>query len=233
MPRIPRHLVITEGFQTHKMWKGHNKEWNIAKDSEKEAYLTELNQELKKDSQPNALNAYTIMSNHSHELYFLEDIIEFSNMMRNHHSRYGLYFNKKHKRCGKVAYERPKTCLIEDEDYSMRATFYIHANPVKAGITKNAANYKWSTHRYYAFGKTDDFMKHVVLPDWYMDLGRTMKERQKAYRKMFDAYLRELGLIKQSFLENNFYGSPLWVLELTGEVSKWTKKNRSKDPPRK
>jgi putative transposase len=215
------------------MWKAHNKEWNLEKDSEKETYLSHMNSELKKDEQTNALNAYTVMSNHSHELYFLEDIIEFSNMMRNHHSRYGMYYNRKHKRCGKVAYERPKTCLIEDDDYSMRATFYIHANPVKAGITKNAANYKWSTHKFYAFGKKDEMMKYVVLPEWYMRLGRTMKDRQRAYRKLFDEYLRELGLIKQSFLEKHFYGDPFWVLDFTKKVSDWNKKDRSKDPPGK
>ena len=135
---------------------------------------------------------------------------EFSNLMRNHHSRYGMFFNKKHDRQGKVAYDRPKTCLIESDDYSMTAIFYIHANPLRANITKNAANYRWSTHKLYAFGTRDKINKHVKFPAWYMDLGKTPEERQKKYRKLFDAYLREYGLIKHDFLDSYFYGSYSW-----------------------
>ena len=231
MPRVPRGLIIEEGFQTHKMWRSHNREWNISESDEKEAYLNELNDELKKKHQTNELNALTLMSNHTHELFHINDKIEFSNMMRTHHSRYGMYFNQKHKRRGKVAYERPKTCLIEDDQYSMTATFYIHANPVKAGITKNAANYRWSTHKLYAFGKYEKFMKYVVFPRWYMDLGKSWPERQRKYRTLFDAYLREMGLIKQAFLHGYFYGDHLWMLELSKKVLEWRKKSRSKDPP--
>jgi putative transposase len=231
MPRVPRSLVIEEGFQTHKMWSSHDKEWNISSDDEKIAYLSELNDELKKNPDSNDLNAYTLMSNHTHELFDLKDRLKFSNLMRNHHSRYGMFFNRKHKRRGKVAYDRPKTCLIESDEYSMRATFYIHGNPVKAGITKNPANYRWSTHRLYAFGKRDEFNKYVKFPNWYMELGKTWEERQGKYRRLFDAYLRELGLIKQSFLYKPFYGNALWVLEGLRKVSEWTRKRRSTDPP--
>jgi len=231
MPRIPRYLIIEDGFQAHKMWRSHNKEWNISADDEKEAYLNELNCQLKKDAQTNELNAYNLMSNHTHELFDIQDRIEFSNLMRNHHSKYGMFFNKKHKRQGKVAYERPKTCLIENDEYSITATFYIHANPVKAGITKNAANYKWSTHRLYAFGKRDRFMEYVKFPLWYMNFGKTWIERQTKYRKMFDAYLRDLGLIKLNFLSKYFYGDPLWVFEVSQKVSEWVRKKNSKDPP--
>ena len=232
MPRIPRNLIIADGYQVHKMWKSHNNEKNIQTAGEKEAYINEMNLELEKDKQANDLNAYTLMSNHTHEIFDIEDKISFSNLMRNHHSRYGLYFNRIHNRKGKVAYERPKTCLIEDDDYSMRATFYIHANPVKAGITKNAANYRWSTHKLYAYGKQDKFMKHVVFPRWYMELGRTWEDRQRKYRKLFDAYLREVGLIKLRILNKFFYGNPLWVLEESKKVSRWIKKSKSKDPPK-
>ena len=228
MPHIPRNLIIEEGFQTHKIWRGHNKEWNLEAFDEKAAYLNYLNKLLPK--QENELNSYVLMSNHSHEQYEIQDLHQFSNLMRNHHSRYGMYFNKKHKRDGKVAYQRPKTCLIESDEYSMRATFYIHANPVRAGITKNAANYKWSTHKLYAFGKRDNFTKHVKFPHWYMALGKTPEQRQKTYRKLFDAYLREYGIIQQDFLKKNFFGSFLWTKGLSERVKEWSKSN-SKDPP--
>ncbi len=174
---------------------------------EKQTYLRMLNEEFVK--QANHFHAVCVMSNHSHEIYSLEHIQSFSCFMRRHHGRYGQYFNKKHRRCGKVAQDRPKTIAIEDEFNEMTTTFYVHANPLRARIVCDAKDYPWSTHRLYAFGRRASWMTHVRLPKWYMDLGRTMEERQKKYRQFFDAYLREQGLIKQVF---SIYGigDPRW-----------------------
>lgn len=225
-------MLVFDDYQVHKIWKSHDKEWNISENDEKLAYLNIVNSLLQK--QKNELNAFAIMGNHVHELLRVIEAISFSNLMRDHHSRYGMFFNKKHNRRGKVAYDRPKTCLIEDDEYSMMATFYVHANPVRAGITKNAANYKWSTHKLYAFGKREPFMKNVKFPQWYMDLGKTWEERQKNYRKLFDAYLREFGLIKQGIFENNFFGSMLWTMKNEKNIHDRNKdKDKDKDPPEK
>ena len=98
------------------------------KPDEKQAYLAILNEELIK--QPNPIHAICLMSNHSHEIYSLESLQDFSPFMRRHHGRYGQFFNKKHDRCGKVAQDRPKTIAIEDESHEMMVTFYVHANPL-------------------------------------------------------------------------------------------------------
>jgi len=228
MARIPRNLILEIDCQTHKIWRGHNKENNIGTDDEKLTYLTYLNELLPK--QLNELNAFDLLSNHTHELFEIKDKIQFSNLMRDHHSRYGMFFNRKHNRQGKVAYQRPKTCLIECDEYSIQATFYIHANAVRAGITKNACNYKWSTHNLYAFGKRKDFMKYVKFPKWYMNLGNTWEDRRRKYRQLFDLYIKKNGLITQTFLYNYFFGNTLWMLEQSKVVSDWTK-SRTKSPP--
>ncbi len=228
MPRVPRHLVLKEGYQAHKVWRSHNEEWNVSSSDEKDRYMEELNRRLSK--QENKLHAFTVMSSHVHEQYSVENREEFSKLMRDHHAGYAMYFNKKHKRRGRVAYDRPRTCSIESDEYAMRATFYIHANPIRAGITKDAARYIWSTHRLYAFGKRDKYTRNVVFPEWYMALGKTWKERQRKYRQLFDAYLRECGLIRQDFLKEYFYGSLLWKLKLKEDVKRWIK-SRCKDPP--
>jgi len=231
MPRIPRDLILQEGLQTHKMWRGHNRECNISLSKDREIYLDTLNRELEKKDQSNELNALALMPNHTHEAFKINNKLQFSNMMRNHHSRYGLIFNRRHKRQGKVAYERPKTCLIESDRYSMIATFYIHANPLKAGITKNASSYRWSTHKLYAYGKRDSWMRNVRFPDWYMGLGKDFEARQRRYRRLFDAYLRERGLISDNIFDREFYGHPVWIMEGRRRVVEWSRKRRSKDPP--
>ena len=197
MPRLPRSLVLDPGLAFHKTWRGHNREWNLDASDEKLAYLEMLNEELVKQNSP--LHALCLMSSHSHEIYCLEDLLAFSGFMRRHHGRYGQFFNQKHHRCGKVAQDRPKTSAIGDETHEMTVTFYIHANPLRAKIVRNPKNYPWSTHKLYAFGTRASWMRNIRFPQWYLDLGKTWDERRRRYRQLFDAYLREFGLLRQTF----------------------------------
>ena len=109
------------------------------------------------------------------------------------HGRFGLNFNKTKGRTGKVANERPKTPLIENNEHCMRVHFYIEANPVRANLCKKEylKHYKYSTFKFYAYGIRDAYTELLSLPDWYMDLGKTAKQRQKKYIKLFYEYLEE------------------------------------------
>lgn len=221
MARIPRCLKVLPGFAVHKIWRGHNKEWNLATDSEKGQYAAFLNDELESEKNTNELNVATFMSSHAHEMYQIHSQPLFSDQMRRHHARYGQLFNKHHQRSGKVAEDRPKTCLIANDYYSMRATFYIHANPVRANMVRDAKDYYWSTHRLYAYGKREKWMKNVIFPRWYMRLGKTMEDRQRKYRKLFDRYLREENLIKRYFLYKPFFGPYRWEEKLQRRIKQW------------
>ena len=61
-----------------------------------------------------------------------------------------------------------------------------------------------------------------------MALGKNWLQRQKMYRKLFDAYLREFGLIKQPNFYQNFIGPTLWKLPLQQKILEWY---RSHAPP--
>ena len=81
----------------------------------------------------------------------------------------------------------------------------------------------------YAFGTRDKINKHVKFPAWYMDLGKTPEERQKKYRKLFDAYLREYGLIRYDFLDSYFYGSYSCTEAGKELIKEWIRSRE--DPP--
>ena len=181
-----------------------------------------------KKENPNPVQALCLMSNHTHEIVHINEVKSFSMQMRRHHSRYGMYFNKKHKRSGKVAEDRPKTFLLGSHEDSMKVTFYVHANPLRAKMVKDAKDYEWSTHKLYAFGTRPKWLKHFEWPEWYLALGKNWAQRQKMYRKLFDAYLKEYGLIKQWSLYQNFVGPTLWKLPLQEKVLEWY---RSHAPP--
>jgi putative transposase len=140
-----------------------------------------------------------------------------------------MYFNRLQRRSGKVAEDRPHTTLIKGEEQEIRAVLYIHANPVRAGIVKDARNYYWSTHRLYAFGKREPWMKNIKLPDWYMRLGRNFEQRQRRYRKLFARYVKEEGRSRQIFLRKRFYGPQTWAEKRIEKVKAWCREHRG--PP--
>lgn len=223
MARIARSLTVLPNHAVHKVWRGHNKEYNLGKREDKEKYIGFLNDDFDKhESKVGAyIEALCLMDNHAHEMFRILSQILFSNHMRRHHGRYGQHFNKVNGRSGKVAEDRPKTTLIEDGHHEMRTVFYIHANPIRAGIVKNARDYEWSTHKLYAFGKRQPWMKHIKLPAWYLALGRNAEERQSKYRKLFEQYLKETGRFKQTFLKKLFFGNEIWVEERQLKVAEW------------
>ncbi len=186
MARVPRSLTVLPNFAVHKVWRGHNRENNLGSDEQKAAYV-DFNQDVESEKyqQGSTLNAVTLMSNHCHEVFKVSDPGLYSKHMRRHHSRYGMYFNRMMNRCGKVAQDRPHTTLLENSHREMETVFYVHANPVRAKMVKDARNYPWSTHQLYAFGKRAEWMKHIELPDWYFRLGVSAEQRQRAYRRLF------------------------------------------------
>ncbi len=229
MARVPRKLCIIENFSVHKVWRGHNKEFNLGTASQKEKYLEYLNDDIESERFKNAceLQALTLMGNHTHEVDKILSQKLFSEHMRRHHSRYGMYFNRSNDRCGKVAQDRPHTCVLEDSEHEMLTVFYVHANPIRANIVGDARNYYYSTHNLYAFGKRKPWMKHVVLPAWYMALGKNMTERQKRYRELFAKYLRDYGLYKRNFLKRHFFGTSAWMDAHEDLVKQWRKEHSS------
>jgi putative transposase len=233
MARPPRCLTVFAGYCVHKVWRGHNKEDNLGTPIEKSAYLGFLNEDLESERYQAGceLNALTLMDNHTHEFCKVLDPGLFSAHMRRVHSRFGAFFNRLKSRCGKVAQDRPHTTLLEAEQAEIEAVLYVHANPVRANMVKDARHYRWSTHKLYAFGQREDWMRNVVLPQWYLNLGNTALVRQRNYRRLFANYLREKGRFKQTFLRRRFYGNPAWMLQQEKKVADWRKQRRHPPPP--
>jgi putative transposase len=108
--------------------------------------------------------------------------------------------------------DRPKTLVIQDNQHLMNVAFYCDANPVRAGIVKHPGDYMWSSYRFYAHGKPMPWLDSITPFDWYLELGSTPKERQRAYRRMCDAYLRREGLLpKPGFSSGYYIGAPAWT----------------------
>jgi putative transposase len=201
----------------HLYWRAHNREFLLREWGAKSLYFESMVFGLthRNAGGNTKLSAFCLMDNHSHSLMrYTNGSKNLSHFMRVAHGRFGQSFNKRHNRTGAVINERPKTPLIGDSESEMRAHFYIEANPIRAGMTtlSKLRAFHWCSYRYYAYGVTDEVTKHLTAPDWYLLLGRTAKERQEAYRKLFETYLAH-SLVPSAWHLKRFIGAAQWVEE--------------------
>lgn len=214
--RIPRRLqLMDKSGSVHKYWKCHNNDFLLDNDKFKDLYLNCSIEALqhKKINKKVLMNAYSIMDNHAHMGLYYEDSSEhLSNYMRISHSKFGYQFNKISNRSGKVANERPKTPYVENDESLIRVHMYIEANPVRAGklTLKQLKYHKYSSYMFYAYGVKNKWTKNLTYPDWYLKLGKTLKECQRIYREMFCQYLNENNNDQTFFETYDFIGSITW-----------------------
>jgi putative transposase len=191
------------------MWRGHNYEWIFRTNKLKSRYLELLGGSL--DESDFLFHSYCLMNNHNHFVGEVGTVHGLSSMLQTTHSRYAQEYNRQNKRRGAVGMDRPKTLAVQSDSHLMNAVFYCDANPVRAGIVRHPRDYCWSSYSYYAFGKTNTSLK-IAPFDWYLKLGSTPSARQRAYRRLCDAYLRHEGLIPKPGLTLGYYiGDDEWI----------------------
>jgi len=106
------------------------------------------------------IHSFCLMSNHYHLL--LETKYEnLSSLLQKINSRYSIYFNNKYKRVGPLWQGRFKSWYVYDESYLKALVKYIELNPIKANITKNIGEYKWTM----SSGKVELEMLNYELVD--------------------------------------------------------------------
>lgn len=158
MPRLARNELEGKEF-IHVMVQGINKETIFLTEREKLEYIKLLNQ-YKKDYHITII-AYCVMSNHVHILIHTKDIDNLTKYMHKANTSYGIYFNKNRKRVGYVYRDRFKTQVINDEKHLYNCIIYIHNNPVKANICKNASEYRYSSYKEFLHKENEDFMVKI------------------------------------------------------------------------
>ncbi len=238
--RSPRHISLSQtGGLVHEFWRAHNREYLLKSSQSKALYMSSVTKGLGHSSVAGEveLSAYCVMSNHVHMIVrYKNKSTSLSNFMRVGHTRFGQVYNKINNRQGPVAYDRPKTPLIQEQMWNvMRVHFYVEANPLRAGMVKDLKLYKYSSYRFYAWGIEDEYSKELKVPEWYMGLGTTAKARQSRYRSLFDQYLKESVGRERKFTAGKYIGDPLWVSGKQAEyvllVRTRIKSNQGSDPP--
>lgn len=121
------------------------------------------------------VSAYCLMPNHYH-LLIRTPSGNLSRCMRHINGIYTQRFNRAHELDGQLFRGRYKSVLVDSDSYLLEVMRYIHQNPLKAGITKNLVQFKWSSHTAY-LSKTNKWQ--WITKDFLLYLLSEKKSRQR------------------------------------------------------
>jgi REP-associated tyrosine transposase len=143
----------------HVMARGNERRPIFRDDLDRSVYLKRLAHYREKFDF--RLLAYCLMPNHVH-LAIETGRAPLSRIMAGLQTSYTQYFNLHHRRVGHLFQGRYKALVVDKDAYFLALLRYIHENPVESGLAQDAAEFPWSSDRYYRRGKA---------PEWF-DLDR-------------------------------------------------------------
>lgn len=177
MPRRARKK--SESGIYHVMIRGINKQ-TIFEDEEDYEKFEQVLKDCKEISGYSLLS-YCLMGNHVH-LLIKEEKEALEQIFKRIGARYVYWYNNKYQRSGHLFQDRYKSEPVDDDKYFLAVLRYIHQNPIKAGLCRDAALYKWSSY--------NDYMRNSGITDIELGLSLLSDEKKEAVL-LFDKYMRE------------------------------------------
>ena len=197
MPRRPRIDMV--GFY-HLVNRGVDKRVTF-KDTDDFDYFLELLCAASLIYEVN-VHSYVLMTNHYHLL--IETTKEnLSKYMKHINASYSIYFNKKYKRTGHLWQGRFKSWFVTDDTYLYALVAYIEYNPVKAKITSEMGQYKYSS--YIAFSEQEkaiECLKESFVFKMYEDVKERLEFIEFAHNeRILDEIKKASNLVVSSIKE--------------------------------
>lgn len=131
------------------------------------------------------LLVYCLMPNHFHLLVRQKDTASIKDFMRSLLTRYSMYFNKRYERVGPLFQGIYKAVLIDDDNYLLHLSRYIHLNPRETSMDILNA---YSSYPEYLRGRHTGWIKPDLILS-YFETG-TAKEFKKfnSYKDFVEKY---------------------------------------------
>jgi len=149
------------------------------------------------------------MDNHYH-LFIKTSLDNISQGMHYLNASYANYFTAKYKINGPLFQGRYKSLLVDEGNYALSLSTYIHLNPIRAGIAKNLEEYTWSSLLDY-LGKREKELKKLDTQFILTQLDNNLTKSRTMYKRYLlenltmnfpvkDIY-RGIALGKESFIQ--------------------------------
>ncbi len=174
MPRKPRFFI--PGIPLQVVQRGHNRAQVFFEDEEYETYLAFLAEATERYGC--AVHAYVLMPHHIHLLVTARKEGAVSRMMQHVGLKFVPYINRVRETSGTLWEGRYRSSLVDDA-YLLSCMQYIELDPVRSKVVRTPTQYKWSSYRANAQGRSDPLVTPHVI---YEGLGRSAPARRTAYR---------------------------------------------------
>ncbi len=144
MPRGPR--LDAPGLLHHVWARGIDRRKIFLSDTDRLDFLSRLEKACLQDGV--LIYAWCLMDNHFH-LEMRSGEKPLGTVMKRVLTGYAMGFNRRNVRSGHLFENRYKSTVVDDEQYFLSLTRYIHLNPVRGGTVRSVAElarYRWTGH---------------------------------------------------------------------------------------
>ena len=197
-----------EGALYHVLSRGNERCHIVVDDKDRNLFLDtvgEMSQRFEVD-----LCAYVLMDNHYH-LLIRTKRANLSKSMQWLGATYTKRFNLRQFRSGHLFQGRFKNMLVQNDAYLLQLSYYIHRNPVRAGMVKRLSSYKWSSYRSYAY---DDHAKKWLHTELLLAQFLNVADRHLAYREAAQKYSKEEQRVWEDLRHGIFLGTKQFVQKI-------------------
>jgi putative transposase len=179
MPRKPR--IHNPGAVYHVILRGNARQDIFFNTEDRRRFHVLLQEGIKRYGY--RLHGYCLMTNHLHLVIQVGEV-PLSRIMQNLSLRYTKWINWRHNRIGHLFQGRYKAVMVEADNYLAQLVAYLHLNPVRAGIGKDAIDYPWSSYRaYLGLEQVPWLTTEPVLSQF--------SSREKRARELFREFMEE------------------------------------------
>ena len=221
MARLPR--LGIPSIPQHVIQRGNNRQACFYADDDHRFYLECLGEATRKYRV--SIHAYVLMTNHVHVLMTPTSATGISRVLQTLGRRYVRYINQTYCRSGTLWECWYHASLVQGERYLLTCHRYIELNPVRARMTEDPSEYRWSSYHRNALGQSDKLIESHAN---YLRLGSDPAERQAAYRELFRAHIDPgmLKAIRQATQTNRVFGSELFQKQIEAALALHIQKHK-------
>jgi REP element-mobilizing transposase RayT len=193
-----------EGALYHVFSRGNNQQDIFVTDDDRHLYLDTIGQMSERFDID--IFAYVLMSNHYHLLLRTQKA-NLSACMQWFGTTYTRRFNLDHYQSGHLFQGRFKSILVQNDAYLMQLSYYIHYNPLRAGMAKRLIDYRWSSYPAYAYNR-----RHPKWLNKELILSQLQAENKyRQYREKCQKYSNEHRRLWEDVHHGFLYGSRKFV----------------------
>lgn len=154
-----------EGALYHLLSRGNERSDIFINDKDRAGFLDAVGQMSERFDID--IFAYLLMDNHYHLLVRTRQA-NLKRAMQWFGSTYTQRFNRRHFRSGHLFQGRYQSIIIQNDAYLLQLSYYNHRNPLRAGIVRRLASYRWSSYNAYAYGrKTPNWLSTDMILDQF------------------------------------------------------------------